>query len=225
MNTKLTIAAAAILAAGFVSSTQAAAVLSVPVVSGNTYDGWNITYPVGISLVSDASTGGLVLEKNAAFDSAEGLDITFTQVSYSASPTITVTDESITNVSGAAFGGFQFLALNTMAGNAGAPTFAPGVAFAGGTAPFTTQTDSSDVITLGGGTLGNTQTAKWGFGATGGDLVIDANPASSGAKKVFDFKEIPVTAVPLPAAAWTGLSGLVGLGLIGSAKRLRRLLA
>jgi hypothetical protein len=30
-------------------------------------------------------------------------------------------------------------------------------------------------------------------------------------------------AVPLPPAAWTGLSGLVGLGLIGFARNLRRL--
>ena len=31
--------------------------------------------------------------------------------------------------------------------------------------------------------------------------------------------------VPLPSAAWTGITGLLGLGLVGSAKKLRKFLA
>jgi len=218
VSKKLLIAATAVVAAGLAGSSQAATVLN----TGDVVDGWAISFPVGIALVNDGG-GSLTLEKAAAFDSLEGLSITFNQVSASASSTITITDESITNVSGSSFGGFQFLVLNELPGNAADATLQPN-AFAGGTSPFTTQSDSPSTITLGGGTLANDQTAKWGFDSTGGDLVMNANPATSGQFKVFDLKEIPVL-IPIPAAAWTGLSGLLGLALIGNAKRLRKLLA
>jgi hypothetical protein len=216
---KLTLATALVVA-GLAGSSQAATVLS----SGSQVDGWSISFPVGISLVSDGGPT-LTLEKGAAFTNIEGLVITFTQVSYNASPTIDITDETVTNVSGQDWSGFQFIAANTLTGNAGAATLEPN-AFNNSTPPFTTQTDSPSTITLGGGVQPNLATADWGFGSSGGDLVIDANPATSGVKKVFDFKEIPVTSViPLPAAGWMGLTGLVGLGLISSAKRMRKILA
>jgi hypothetical protein len=220
VSKKLLFAATAVVAAGLAGSSQAATVLS----TGDVVDGWMISFPVGIALVDDGG-GSLTLEKAAAFDSLEGLSITFNQVSASASSTITITDESITNVSGVPFGGFQFLVLNELPGNAAAATLQPN-AFTGGTSPFTTQTDSPSTITLGGGTLANNATAKWGFDSTGGDLAINANPAATGQFKVFDLKEIPLpAAIPIPAAAWTGLSGLLGLAVIGNAKRLRKLLA
>jgi len=217
------IAAAAFAASALVGlgTSQAATVLK----SGDTVAGWKITFPAGIALVDDGGSH-LTLEKAAAFTSLEGLDITFNQVSYSASSTITITDESITNVSGGPFGGFQFLLLNTLQGNASAPKFAGGLAFNGTTPPFANQTQNAagDTITLSGGSLANNDTAKWGFDPNGGDLVINANPATSGLKKVLDFKEIPQSFIPLPAAAWSGLTGLLGLGVIGNAKRLRKLL-
>ena len=212
-------AAAVVTVLGLGAQSHAASVLK----SGDTVDGWKVTFPVGIALTNDGGSH-LTLEKMAAFDSLEGLDITFTQVKYTASSKIEITDESITNVSGQDFNGFQFLALNTLPGNA-APAALEGNAFTGGTAPFTKQSDSADTITLSGGVLHDTDTAKWGFGANGGALVIDANPAASGMRKVFDFKEIPVAAVPLPAAGWTGLSGLLGLGLIAHAKKIKKVLA
>jgi len=228
-NSKLVMAAALAAVVGMAGVSQAVTVTSTVLTSGDVEGGWRITFPVGIALAEDSGSNGvnLVLEKTAAFDSLEGLDITFTQVGTSATSTITITDESVTNVSGSAWSGFQFLLLNTLPGNAAPGVFAPGEAFAGSTPPFDgPQSDTPDDITLGGGTLGNTDTAKWGFGAAGGDLVIEANPATTGEKKVLDFKEIPiVAAVPLPAAGWTGLSGLVGLGLIAGAKRVRRLMA
>ena len=219
VSKKFSLAAAAAVA-GIVSSAHAATVLK----SGDTVDGWKISFPVGISLVSDGGSE-LTLEKGAAFTNIEGLVITFTQVSYTASSDIDITDESVTNVSGASWSGFQFLAAPTLDGNAGDPTLEGG-AFADSTSPFATQTDTSSTVTLGGGTLANLDTASWGFGADGGGLTIDANPASSGLKKVFSFKEIPIASViPLPAAGWTGLTGLLGLGLIASAKRMRGILA
>jgi len=219
VSKKLMFAATAVVAAGLAGSSQAATVLK----TGDIVDGWAISFPIGISLVDDGG-GSLTLEKAAAFTSLEGLSITFNQVSASASSKITITDESITNVSGQSFGGFQFLVLNELPGNAGNATLEPNAFTSDGTSPFTKQDDQPDAITLSGGTLANNQTAKWGFGATGGDLVIDANPAASGQFKVFDLKEIPAL-IPVPAAAWTGLSGLLGLALIGNAKRLRKLLA
>lgn len=222
VSRKLGFAVAAVAASALVGvgTSHAATVLK----SGDTVAGWKITFPAGIALVDDGGSH-LTLEKAAAFTSLEGLDITFNQVSYSASSTITITDESITNVSGGPFGGFQFLLLNTLQGNASAPKFAGGLAFNGVTPPFANQTQNAagDTITLSGGTLADNSTAKWGFGS-GGDLSINASPASTGLKKVLDFKEIPQSFIPLPPAAWSGLTGLVGLGVIGNAKRLRKLL-
>jgi hypothetical protein len=203
---------------GTAAATQASPVLK----SGDTVDGWKITFPAGISLAVDAANN-LVLEKQAAFTNIEGLVITFNQVSYSASPTITITDESLTNVSGKDWSAFQFLLLNTLAGNAADAKFT-GQNFTD-TTPLPVQTKSDDTITMSGGVLHDTDTAKWGFGANGGELVMQANPATSGLKKVFDFKEIPVVGVPLPTAAWSGLTGLLGLGLLGSAKKVKKILA
>jgi hypothetical protein len=217
VSKKFVLATAALAAASFAGTSHAATVLT----SGDTVDGWKITFPVGIALVSDGPD--VTLEKFAAFDNIEGLPITFVQVSASASPTVVITDESLTNVTGETWTGFQFLLANELPGNT-APAAFTGPVFAGDTAPFASQTETADTITLSDGTLANTDTAKFGFDAAGGQLTIDTNPATDGSMKVFDLKEIPlVTAVPIPAAAWTGLSGLVGLGLIGSAKRLRRI--
>jgi hypothetical protein len=203
---------------GTAASSQAATVLK----SGDTVSGWKVTFPAGIALVNDGGSH-LTLEKFAAFTSLEGLDITFTQISYSASPTITIADEAVTNVSGQPWGGFQFLLLNTLPGNA-APGKFTGENFSD-TSPFPNQAKSDDTITMTGGVLPDGNTADWGFGAQGGDLVIAANPAATGLRKVLDFKEIPLAAVPLPAAAWSGLTGLIGLGLIGSAKKVKKILA
>jgi len=224
---KLAMAAAIAAVAGVAGVSHATTVTSEVLTSGDVVGNWRIAFPVGISLIYDgglSSAPNLVIEKNAAFDSTEGLDITFTQVSSSAAPTITITDESVTNVSGSSWSGFQFLLATDTGGTPSA--FGPGEAFNGSTPPFSTQTDSSNDIALSGGSLGNTDTAKWGFGADGGQLTIDANPGSTSSPKVFELKEIPVvTAVPVPAAAWTGLSGLVGLGLIAGAKRIKRQVA
>jgi len=230
-NTKLVMAAALAAVVGLAGVSRATT--TTVLTSGDVENGWRVTFPVGIALAEDdtSTSVNLVLEKTAAFDSLEGLDITFTQVSDSASSTITISDESVTNVSNSAWSGFQFLLLNTLPGNASPAAFGGGKAFNGSTPPFADQSDTADDITLSGGTLGNTDTAKWGGLLTpaGGDLVIDANPATSGLKKVLDFKEIPIggvtPTVPVPAAAWTGLSGLLGLGLIAGAKRMRRLMA
>jgi len=198
---------------GLFSGAKAATVLT----SGSTYDGWVVTEAPGISLVVDNATGStLTLEKSAVFKNDEGLLITFTQASSGAASTIDINNESITNVSGGAWSGFQFLLANS----GGDATF--GATFAnplGGGAP----TVGADTITY-AGTQANFATSMWGFGSDG-DLIINANPEGLGT--TFTFKEIPVTGplVPLPAAGWQGLVGLAGLGLVAFAKNLKKLTA
>ena len=99
------------------------------------------------------------------------------------------------------------------------------------TSPFTHQvfSDNNQVLTVDGGTIpsGGFPANLWLPGATvaGGQLVIHAAPTACGTFKVFSLKEQPLIAIPVPAAAWTGLSGLIGLSLLGAAKKARSLLA
>lgn len=221
IRSKLSLAALAVSAAVFagVGSAHAATVLKS---GGSPIDGWKITFPADVTLI-DEGGGTLTLAKAATFNSAEGLDITFTQVgTTTVSPTITFASETITNNSGSAFNSFQFLLQNTFAGSSSNAVFS-GTTFTN-TGVFTTTTPGSDTITLSGGTLANGATTNFG-GTDGGSLVINANPVTTGTK-VIDFKEIPgpgPTGVPIPAAAWTGLSGLLGLGLISKIKGLKKL--
>ena len=209
-------------ALGVASHASAATVLT----SGDVVDGWRISFPTGIALTSDGGMS-LTLEKFAAFDNIEGLDITFTQVSYSASPTIEIADESITNISGQKWGGFQFLLNDTLQGMGGKSSFTQSFNLNDPAENYYTTTDlTSNTVTLGGGIVPNGATAELGYNAAGGQLVINASPASMCEMKVLDFKEIPVVAaVPVPAAAWTGLSGLIGLGVLGSLKKLKKVIA
>ena len=190
--------------------------------SGQTVDGWKISFPAGVQLVSD--DGKLKLEKFAAFTNTEGFVITFTQVSYTAGSVVNFVNESLTNVSGETWSGFQHLLLNTLPGNA------PDAKFTSAFGPtpdsfFTHVTLTDDVITHDGGLVQDTDTIKFGFGAEGGDMMIAANPATSGMKKVFSLKEVPIVGVPLPAAVWSGLSSLLGLGLAAHGKRIKKALA
>ncbi|HTW94513.1 MAG TPA: hypothetical protein VMD30_06960 [Tepidisphaeraceae bacterium] len=232
MKLKRSIMVAAFAAVtGLAGVSMAVPVTSEVLTSGDIVgtSGWRVSFPVGIALIYDGGSStapDLVLQKSAAFQTDEGLDITFTQVSTSASPTITISTESVTNITGGSFSGFQFLLATDTSGTPA--SFAPGAAFDDTTPPFPTQTDTSNDITLSGGTLANTLTAKWG-GSGGGALTIDSNVNSANYPRVFELKEIPipgsVTVVPAPAAAWTGLSGLLGLGLIAGLRRMKWLTA
>lgn len=192
--------------------------------------GWTATYS-DLALVSDPNqpAGQLNVEKAATFTTADagtGLLITFTQTSAKATPLIDFTDESVTNVTGQTWSGFDFILLNSN-GNA---SFATGAntPFAAPAGIFTTEDsttlDGNPAVVYSGGTQANLATSLWGIGADG-DLIIDADPLGVGTS--FTFKEVPViggggpdnTPVPLPAAVWQGLSGLAMLGLIAVAKR------
>jgi hypothetical protein len=198
----------------FSGTSRAATVLQ----SGDTYDGWVVTEAPGISLVVDNASGStLSLEKSAVFQNDNGLLITFTQADADAASTIDINNESITNVSGGSWSGFQFLLANS---NASASftgtTFTNPI---GSKAP----TVSSSTITY-AGSQANFATSMWGFGNSDG-LFINTNPLGLGT--TFTFKEIPVTGplVPLPAAVWQGFGALAGLGLVAFGKSLKKVTA
>jgi hypothetical protein len=190
--------------------------------SGGTVGGWEITYPIGITIesVDTGTTNTLDLIKTAGFDSNEGLSITFTQTTGAATQTINIDAENITNNTGTDWSGFQFLLVSDGGGN-GAAFASSGQVFSI-ISPFTSQTFGSQLITLSGGTLATGSTANWG-GPNGGILVINPNATIDGTAN-FDFKEIPLTGplVPLPAAAWSSASLLVMLGLWSKVKKPRR---
>jgi hypothetical protein len=211
---------------GLMSSASKAAT----VVSDIGGSGWTATFS-GLSLTADPTQGSgqLDVEKGATFlpsNAGEGLLITFTQTSASAKGLIDFTNESITNATGTTWSGFDFILLNSNASasfvSSSDSPFAPPAGM------FTTVSvgtvDGNPTVAYGGGSQGNFATSLWGIGADG-DLIIDANPLGIGT--TFTFKEVPVTGplVPLPAAAWQGLAGLLGLGLIAKAKGLKKLMA
>lgn len=217
VNRKFVWAAACVVAVvSYVGTANAANIIK----SGDTVEGWKISFPAGVQLVSD--TGGLVLEKFASFTNNEGFVLTFTQVDSNANEFIKFVNEALTNSTGTTWTGFQHI-LNTEMGNPPNAEFTDNFSTTG--TPFSTVNFTSDVITFGGGTVANTDTINFGFGAEGGDMVIDGHPTTDGVKRVFTLKEVPVVGVPLPAAIWSGLSGLAGIGVIGLGKKARRLFA
>lgn len=210
---------------GMLSTTRAATVVSD--IGGS---GWTATFS-DLSLVADPTqpAGQLDVEKAAVFtpsNSGEGLLITFTQTSATAASTIDFTNESITNATGTSWSGFDFILLNSNASASFETTSDSPFAPPAGT--FTTVdvtiVDGNPTVAYGGGTQANLATTLWGIGPDG-DLIIDANPLGIGT--TFSFKEVPVTGplVPLPAAAWQGLAGLLGLGLVAYGKSLKKLMA
>lgn len=208
-------------------SANAATVLK----SGDTVGGWTITFPSGISLIQDDSPGGVILklEKGATFTSLNPLAIRFVQSSFDAVSEIAILNESVTNLSGQTWIGFDFLVVDSGLGNGGTAQFKSSSDVFQNISPFTSTEFSPSKVSLRGGSVADGETFQLGFdGATsGGDLIIIGAPSSpngaNGTFKTFDFHEVPI--IPLPAAAWTGLSGLLGLGLIGYGKNLRRMLA
>jgi len=177
---------------------------SVPITSGQTVDGYTITFPSSIQLVVDTSPAGtLVLEKAATFNTIGGLVITFDKVSSSAPSNIDINSENITNHTGSAWGEFDYVLFGggTFTSKFNAPIgYNPGVISNGG------------LVVAYTGFQGAGTTEAWGPGAP--DLVINDTTG------VLNFKEIPV-GVPLPASAWQGLVGLLGLGAVRYGKTLK----
>ncbi len=222
-----TVAAVALVAVASYSSAKAASVVT----NGSTVDGWTITTGPGVVLVNDGY-GQLTLEKFATFGAPgvkgeanylKGALINFTQACPNASKTISIATETITNKSGVTWTGFQNILASENTAVAPA-TFAADFD-SDDVSPFTSASTNAahNVITYSGGKLPSGTTGIWGDNSVS-DIVINANPTKAD-NQVFSLKELPLTAIPLPAAAWSGLSGLIGLGLMAHAKKLKKVLA
>jgi len=191
---------------------------------GSTSGGWTASAPdgVGISLEVLGIVGDqLVLKKTANFtdSSSNGffspLPIQFLKGSSGIS-SIVIDFEDVSNNTGESWGSFNLTVLGT------------GVTFDHDSAAnwdgdaFSSNDVSADnkSLTFSNGTVANGATFHPGLeaGPNGGNLVINAGAS-------FSLNEQPGGGgnpqVPLPAAAWMGLSGLLGLGAVKQAKKLR----
>jgi hypothetical protein len=195
---------------------RAEPVISSPVSNGENIDGWQVVFPAGVTLESE-NTPTLTLEEVGAFNSLSPLSVLFVQSSYTASPTITIAGQSLTNDSIYPLSGVTKQISPVVAGSS-APTILSTFSLSNpSTEVFNRQTVGSSSITFHG---------LLNIGATSvlnnGQLVISANPSTSGLRKVFFVNDDPIPVVPLPAAVWTGLSGLLGLGAIAGFRKLTR---
>ena len=203
----------------FVSPARALTVVS----SGDEVDGWDIIFPSGMTVLSEDNASSLTLETVGTFNSTASEDIMFVQARYAAVATVTIDSENITDGIGVNLSGFSQQLVTLLPGTgASPPAFAQGFTLNRPAAnKFTSQTLTSTLDTL-SGSLANDATSKLG-GTSGGSLVINGNPALSLLKKVFFLQETPIPVVPIPAACWTGLSGLLGLATIAGIKKLLKL--
>jgi hypothetical protein len=197
--------------------------------------GWYASFDQNISLtILSTSSSSIVvsLEKFADFTAPanngvfQPMNIVFRQTSTSAVPKIVIEDETILNDTGSTWGGFRFLLEGGVGGNK--PTFDASSANVSVGPQFSTATlVSNQNLTVGGGSLQSGSFPKnlWTPGYDSGAITINADPFTSGSlAQTFVFKEQPIL-IPLPAAAWTSLSGLLGVGVLVGAKQARKMLA
>jgi len=229
----VTLSAAALL--GFAGLSQAAPkplTDNTGVSSGWTWDVSSASEPF-VNLVFIRSSGNqFFFEKDAEFRTNDVLTITFNKVDPNAK-TLVINDETVVNNTGTDWNGFK---LELSSGSvAGTPNFAfatsdsaPGIGdfridpFAafqfynanGGAA-------NTGLLLNGGQPLKSGATWFPGAQSNTGLAIV-----ATGTDTTFTLKEIPqtgTTVIPLPAAAWSGLSGLAGLAIIGLVKKTRRL--
>jgi hypothetical protein len=197
------------------------------VTAGGVVGGWTVTFPAGVSVSESLSATGvptLLLDEAANFKFSKGLILNFTQQSADATPDIAIVTKTVSNNTGSAWGGFQFILATPL--QSGSPATFAGTSGFSSTTPFTTSSFSSDGSTysLGGGTFPSGTTETWS--GSGDGLVVSAGPTAGVPYQAFSLKEIPSpSSIPLPSAAWSGLFCLAGLAIAGLARNARRLLA
>jgi len=200
--------------------------------SGKTFSsGWQ--YEVSdvlapdVNLVFIRSEGNnFFFEKDATLRNAsDPIVINFTKIGGANAANLVINDEALNNLSGQALTGFRF-AVSSGTTTTGTPNFV--LATHDGSAgigdfridPFTTfafENNSTELV-FGGGTVANNTSWFPGSQSQTG-LAIRANAATA---DTFTLKEIPITVpIPLPAAAWTGLTGLVGIAVARATKHAR----
>jgi hypothetical protein len=226
MNSILKTAAVAAfaLAIGFGARSASAAAVVVEPGQTVTVDGWMVNAGNGVALSVSQLGNTLVLEKTANFPGLESALVTFNAVSASAPKSIEFENESITNSGTGAWSGFQFLLLSTTsaqasfagAGNVFVPPVGTGVDYTS----FNLN-GAKNTLTY-NGVQGAETISDWGSTTPGDDLLINTNGSTN-----FAFDEVPVVGatIPLPAAAWQGLVGLLGLGAIALTRKIKNQLA
>jgi hypothetical protein len=197
---------------------------------------WDDSQDVDLIVTNSSQTAdALILKKVAFFTKQDGFGgvspivISSLRQSPTAPQFLVIDEEVVHNQTGLDWIGFQF-AIEPSSTQAAFDTGAtdvspPGSGFS--ISPFTNAVFSDDnrVLTLSGGTVLSAPALPSEFtpGIASGALVIDTRANLANRLTDFVFEEQPI--IPLPAAAWMGLSGLVGLGVIGYRKSVKSLLA
>jgi len=203
---------------------------------------WDSSYDSRLDLSVDFESADTVfLEKFVTFtpDDLNGdaffidpVVITFQQTSANAKEWLVLNDETVTNQTGFDWIGFKFTILDGSTGTSQDVQFDQAKTNLGNNAgfsinPFTTFefSDNNQVLDLGGGTVPTSPPFGpnvWFPGVESGGLSIHAGQIDT--LRTFTLKEQP-NIIPLPAAAWSGLSGLAGLAIIASRKGIKKLFA
>jgi len=198
--------------------------------------GWFATFDdnVDLTILSTSNDGIVVsLQKFADFtgeSTATGvpqpLSIIFRQTSRNAVSQIAIEEETVINDTGTSWSGFRFLVEGGVGGSH--PDFDTAKSAGFSTDPFPVQTylNNNKELRVSGGSLSSAVGSNiWTPGRETGALYINAKPFTSGTlNQTFVFKEQPIL-IPLPAAAWTSLSGLLAVGFFVGAKQARRILS
>jgi hypothetical protein len=151
--------------------------------------------------------------------------ISFNKISQDAA-NLVINDEAVLNNTGVDWGGFRMELSSGSTG--GVPNFAftthdgsPGIGdFA--IDPFTAFMfyNQNSGLLVNGGVVHAGETWFPGSQSTTGLAIVNTGNVDQS----FTLKEIAIP-IPLPAAAWTGLTTLAGIGLISARKRVRGILA
>jgi len=182
--------------------------------------GWSASSPDDVNVglqVLGLINGTLFLKKHAVFSGEESngiIPINFLK-GQSGVNKIVIDFEEIGNETGKAFDSFSM----TLLGDA---TYADSSAnFNGDIFKKTDLSGDKKVVTLSNGSLGDGESFFPGFGKNGGDLTIN----TTGSFSLNEGPGKPPVVIPLPDAAWMSMTGLLGLGALKGAKKLRSLVA
>jgi len=188
--------------------------------SASSAGGWTANAPDDVNVglqVLGLINGTLFIKKHAVFSGEESNGIIPIQFikGQSGVNKIVIDFEEIGNESGSAFSSFSM----TLLGDASYADSSAG--FNGDVFTKTDLSSDKKVVTLSNGSLGDGESFFPGFGKNGGDLTINA----TGSFSLNEGAGQPPVVIPLPAAALMSMTGLLGLGAIKGAKKLRSLVA